>query len=521
MADRMTDDPTIVANPLDRNSVAATDQEKVRLARRARRVSNLSDDGGPAREQERGERASEAGAPSLAVLGQDLAPERPSRDPGEDRAARKARRVARRAGRMTRGVTVESGVNAEPVQVPERNRAVPDAGETVPLQPSDVSFRGQPAAARPRGGIWKLLAGLVVVGIPTVCTGLYLALWSTPQYVSEIRFAVRGPEAIAAASAASGSSGGLLGPTAANPLSLISDSYIVVDYLLGREIIEKLEKNIQLTERYTRHDADYFARLEKDLSIEQLVNFWQRKVKASFDHLTGIVTVEIRAFSSKDAHDIAIAVLQEMGELVNNLSQRAREDAVRSAREDLRRSEKRIQDIRAQIRQFRDRAQIADPVASATEKHRMLAQLEAQLTQINAAMGQRRGFLGESSPTMTNLRARAEAIEQEIARAKAELGSEDTSAAASMAGTLASYEELEVQRLFAEKAFLTALSALETARSDAERLRRYLAVYVEPKMAEYPTYPKALEDTLLTFLALSVAFGLLVLFLQGLRERAG
>jgi capsular polysaccharide transport system permease protein len=442
----------------------------------------------------------------------------------------RAKRAERRARKQARGRTAKSG------------------GEQV------ETFNKPLRAAKPRRGLTRqgrslLMAALVMVALPTLASAVYLTQWATPQYASEIKFAVRGPESTRRASGGGGaggtssaststSAGGasagreqastrkpdagidtlstITGMTQANPLSLVSDSYIVADYINSREMVERLEPLIRLRERYSRPEIDYFSRFDKSQPVELLAKYWQGKITTAYDNSTGLVTVEVRAFSAQDAYDIAAGVLQVSSAMVNQLSEKVQNDALRAAEDDVHRSEQRVQEVRSQLRKFRDREQVADPLASATAKQTMLVSLAGQLAQINAALSQRRG-VDESSPTVMTLRARAEAIEREIARARAELGSDDANTAATIVKALGSYEELDVQRQFAEQSLVSALTSLETARSAADRLRRYLAVHREPKLPEYPLYPHVLEFIALTFLGSALLFGLVVLGYRGVR----
>lgn len=410
-----------------------------------------------------------------------------------------------------RSAPVAKGPN--PKTVP---RAIPGDKKVVRL-PSKV-----PAPIEPRSGLsefsrqaWR--AGLLFVGIPTLCSMLYFGIWASNQYVSEIRFAIRTADSSAPSSGMSGIMAGFAGGGS----NLVADSYILIDYLTNREIVEKLDKEIGLRNLYTTNAADYFSRFTgwwssgNSLPIEYFVTYWQKRITATYDMTTSIITVEIRGFTPVDAQRIGTAVRNEAESLVNKLSDKAMEDAVKAAKMEVQRGETRVQLIRGLIRRFRDKEQVADPVAAAGNKQTNMAALEQQLAQINTALNFRRPFLAESSPTMTTLRARAEAIEKEIVKARGVLGSDDKAA---YSGTLAAYDDLETQRQFAQQALNSSLGMLEQARNNADRLRRYLAVYEEPKVPQYALYPKVFADILITFFGSLIVFCLLLLIYQGVRE---
>ena len=67
------------------------------------------------------------------------------------------------------------------------------------------------------------------------------------------------------------------------------------------------------------------------------------------------------------------------------------------------------------------------------------------------------------------------------------------------------FERLTVEQEFAQRAYLAALTAFDTANAEAQRKSRYLAAYIGPTLAEEALYPKRLQLTGIIF-----AFALLI-----------
>ena len=87
-----------------------------------------------------------------------------------------------------------------------------------------------------------------------------------------------------------------------------------------------------------------------------------------------------------------------------------------------------------------------------------------------------------------------------------------------LTGQLAEYEALEVERNFAQQAYASALSSLETARVDASRQQRYLAVYAAPALPQYPLYPRRILNGVLILLGLALTWGIGVLIVYAVRD---
>jgi capsular polysaccharide transport system permease protein len=353
-----------------------------------------------------------------------------------------------------------------------------------------------------------LQLALVFVGIPTLLTVVYCWLIATPQYASTAKFAIRFPESASPIDSLS-SVTSMPGMTLD---VLLSDAYILTDFVKSRGMVQALEQKLPLREIYASPRVDYLSRLVPNASFERLASYWTKRVSISIDPLSGIISTEVRAFSPKDAQSIAAAIVQAADDLINNLSRTAHENAITSSLEEVKAAERRHRDVVLRMQHLRESAGIADAQESASGKLKNLGALQEQLAQTKMALSQRRA-LSDSSPTVDSLRSRVGALQREIARSLAEIGTEEASASP-MSAMLAAFDELDVERQFASSSLQSAYGALERARSEADRLRRYLAVYAHPTLPEHAAYPTIGWNALLAFVysALAFALGTLVFY---------
>src|SRR6185437_6871221 len=110
---------------------------------------------------------------------------------------------------------------------------------------------------------------------------------------------------------------------------------------------------------------DFWARLNPEIPLEKLVNYWQGMVDPEFDVSTGIASVTVRAFTPQDSVRIATALMKQSEALVNAMVSRARLDTVKFAQRDVAQSEIRLRTASAALRHFRDLHQTADPTQTA------------------------------------------------------------------------------------------------------------------------------------------------------------
>ena len=228
------------------------------------------------------------------------------------------------------------------------------------------------------------------------------------------------------------------------------------------------------------------------------------------------------AFTPEDAQAIAEAVLVHSGALVNRLSDQAREDAVRYARDELAESEARLKDARRALADFRRENRIVDPGAEAGGQMGLLNALQAQLAQ---GLVDRDVMLSYAEPTdqrVVQVGRRIDAIRERIDAERASLGlaegAADGTGGAALPDVLSAYEALQVDLEFANTAYTRSLAALTGANAEARRQSRYLAPHIEPTHASTALYPRRLLLAGLTGLFLLLGWGVAMLIFYNARD---
>lgn len=371
---------------------------------------------------------------------------------------------------------------SEPAPPTEQPAEQPAAPLAVP------TFLGIRAHAWRRAAL--ALSFVLIVVLPTLAATAYYGLMAADRYTSGAGFAVRGMGGGMGGADMVQSFTGLAGGS-----TTISDSYIVLNYLKSRDIVERLESDFDLRAAFNRAEADALSRLSPDAPIEEVVAYWDGMTTTSFDLISGVMTFEVQAFRPDDAQRIAEFVLGYVTDLVNELSESARQDSVRFAREEVARAEARLRAALEDIRAFRNAEQSINPQASAQAEVELVTTLEKELIDVRARMAALAGSVNEAAPTMVALRRQAEAMEAEIARRASSISQampdkKGQDGATALSELLAAYEALEVEKTFAQQAYASALSSLESARMEADRQQRYLAVYAQPLVAQEAAYPR-------------------------------
>jgi len=360
-----------------------------------------------------------------------------------------------------------------------------------------------------RPWLWTMA---IIVGLPVLISALYYSFIATDQYAAKAQFSVRSSDSQPADIL--GSLTGMVGTGSANP-----DSYIVANYIISRELVEDLDKKVDLRAIYSRPEADFYARFDPSETVEGLVEYFGGMVTVNYDSFTGITELEVRAFRPDDAQLVADRILGMSEQLVNDISRKARNDAVRDSEAEVSRSENRLRLARSSIVKFRNEQTTLDPGAVAANKQTIIVELESARAKYQTELNGLLATMSESAPRVIDTKRKLAAVEKQIIDEQTRLALKSGKSGEALADVLSTYEELLVDREFAEKAYLQSLAALEGARMQATRQQRYIATFVKPRLPEESEYPEGIRWVLVIFVVSFLIWGIYSLVFTSIRDR--
>lgn len=379
-----------------------------------------------------------------------------------------------------------------------------------PLHP--VPQAAGPARRRPRH--LGLIAGfLALVLLPAALSGGYLAFRAVDQYDSTAGFAVQSEK--------SSTMIDLLGGI--SQLSGASDTQaaMVYQFLQSRDLVERLDKRLNLRARFAGpYRTDPVFAFDPSGTMEDLVDYWSRMVSVSYDSGTGLITLDVHAFSAADAQAIAQAAFEEASRMINDLSDIAQTDTMRAAREELWQAEDRVRKARGALQKFREDSQVIDPTADFTGQMGVINALQSQLAAAMVELDLLRQTTGPGDARIAEARRKIEVIRARIADERQSFGTrEGATDTVTLARLTGDYERLSMEQDFAEKAYVTALGALDSAEAAARQQSMYLAAYQRPVTAQASEYPRRWLLTGLVAMFGFLIWSVLALVYYSLRDR--
>jgi capsular polysaccharide transport system permease protein len=401
------------------------------------------------------------------------------------------------------------------VAQPGRRAVLTEPG-TMPL--SWLRAAASHAAAIRKWGLLRL-SFLACVLAPTVVALIYVAGFATPQSVSEAKFAVRR----ASESKMPALPDGL--PTALSTLgtmtqSTTQDAFIVTDYIRSRTIIEDLGGKQALYALYSKPYADWWSRLSDSLPLEKVWKYWQKQVVPRIDTQSSIITMEVAAYTPREAQHLGELIVARSEALVNEISERSRHDALVRSENEVRLAQDRLRKAQAALLTFRNRNSAIDPIANATSISETIAKLITEKIGLENDRAGLVGVVSTESPVRRQLDAKISDIDSQVKKLRDQLANQQ-GGDSTISHQIAGYQDLQLEVQFAEKLYSVAQAAHDQARTEQEKQQLYLAIVEKPTLPEEAYYPRIIATPAVVFAVCAVLWSMIALLIASIRDHMG
>lgn len=359
----------------------------------------------------------------------------------------------------------------------------------------------------------RRLAGRAALGLglPTVLGSVYFFLLASSQFESVSLFMVQSADSRASMGLET-----LIGAVPGAPAT--RDTLAVRDFILSREMLAELEKQHGFRSHYQDTSRDWWARLVKGASYEETFEFYDEVVRVDHDSNSGVLTLRVKAFSADYAHKLADTILRQSEKMVNQLSERVRQDQTKLARGEVSNAEQRLTKARKALVELQQEHVEFSPEKAATEAFAVRGELKGELARARAELMEARAFMQPNAPKVVALTERVNSLSAQVSQESSRLVSAKGNSGLNT--SMAEFEVALVEKQFAESAYQSALTSLEVARTEAARQHRYLATIARPSLPDEETHPKRWRGVVTVVVFSAMLLGIASLLVAAVREHA-
>lgn len=348
------------------------------------------------------------------------------------------------------------------------------------------------------------------VVIPTIALAFYYGLIASDQYVSESKFVVRSPNK----QSASGLSL-VLQKVGFNASS--DDSYLVRDYLTSRDAVTNLNQSLQIKDKYSRPEIDVFSRFGtfwQESTDESFYYYFNKKVKVIYDPASSISQLQVQAFSADEARKINAELLKMSDEVINRINLNAKNDILKYSAAEVEIAREKSKEAGNKLAKYRTEKEVFNPEGQSMILLQEISKLQDALIEAQSQLVQAKA-LTPNNPQIKPLELRIATLEKSI-KAKSTLvtGPSDVS----LSKRSVEYQGLVLDKQLADKQLETAIIAYESAKSDFNQKQLYLELLAKPSLSDEAAQPERLKNVLSGFVFGLLVWGVLRLFIAGVRE---
>lgn len=293
------------------------------------------------------------------------------------------------------------------------------------------------------------------------------------------------------------------------------DILLIQDYLKSPDLLSKLDKELGLKAHYQSHKVDYFSRLPADVSREQFIEYYRNHLTLRLDDISGVLTIEFQAFDPAYGQRVVGLMLKESEGFINKLGHQVALEQLAFVEKEVDRAYQRVQDEKAKVLAFQNSHQLISPESTSTARLGVVSQIEGELARQQAQLKQLQSYMKETAPAVISMKARVEALTEQLEQEKGRLTGTDKDA---MNEVTASYMDVKTQATLAADLYKSGLISLEQARVEAYRKLKHLLVVSQPTLAEDAEYPRRLYNLATIGVLLCLLYGLIIMGLATLRE---
>jgi capsular polysaccharide transport system permease protein len=239
------------------------------------------------------------------------------------------------------------------------------------------------SSKRKKGQLWKSALFLLTVLIPSAMAVAYFGFIASDIYISESRYVVRSPQKPATSTTEGMFS--QMGLTKGN-----DDSYVVKEYVLSRDVLKVLDRELDIKTLYSQLTIDWWARFPGwkywNTSFEGFFKYYQKHVGVEVDTTTAVSILTVRAFDAKEAQKINQKIVDLSEEFVNKLNERARTDLLKNATNEVNIAKAKVEAIAMQLVALRTQKNVGEPERQVMIQQRLALEKDFADRQLAAAM---------------------------------------------------------------------------------------------------------------------------------------
>lgn len=265
------------------------------------------------------------------------------------------------------------------------------------------------------------------------------------------------------------------------------DAHVVSEFILSRDMMSYLDRQLKLREHYSDPNVDYFARAAVDATEEEFHELYRDYIEVDYNIETKLLTFSVQAFDPEYAQNVLRLILRRADEFIDALNNKVSREQIRFFEIEVVNREQALREAKGNLLAFQQKNKILSTEAEAKTIFATVGMLETLVAQKTSELDSKAKILSKNSAQLQELKGQIASLRRQIATEKERLaGSEGTD----ISKLQAELVELRLELELATTAYKTTLTTLEQIRVEASRKLKFLIVVTLPSLAQESEYPR-------------------------------
>lgn len=346
---------------------------------------------------------------------------------------------------------------------------------------------------------WLVLPSLVVL--------IYFFVIASNQYESSTIFLVKNSEEKLSAAAQI--------PILGVDSSKTQDAHLVKQYILSRDMLLSLQRDLSIKQHYSNSAIDTISRLSSDATIEEFHRYYLSKVEVQFDEISSLITLKVRSFSPEFSHLVVSKLVAESEQFINQLGHRLAYEEVSFVESELDKAHEKLRLANESLLDFQAKNKVYSAEQYSTAMLQVMSELKADLIKKETELEVILSYMNENTAEVKTLKSQISALKSQLALQNQELVDKSSGGFNELD---LEFRSLQMQIEFASDVYKATLLGLEQTRVEAHRKLKHLQLVASPSKAEQSEYPRRWYWSLTICLGFVLVYSSLVMIQATIKE---
>ena len=340
-----------------------------------------------------------------------------------------------------------------------------------------------------------------LVILPSFIFSIYQVLIATERFESQAQVIVQQPDAMATMDASMALLSGMGVPTGG------SDTELVKAYIYSTDMVQYLNQQLDLRGHYSQGYIDYFSAIHEDDTSDELLVYYQERVKVIINEKSGIISIYSQGFDIDYAQQLTNKIVKRAEWFINSIGHQLANAQLSFVQGEHATIEKQLAKAQSNLLNFQQKYNLLDPTAEGVAMQKITYTLEGQIAVKQTELKTIQTIMSATAPQVM-------ALQNELNALKAQLKAERNKLAQTVQGEmpvseiLSQFTDYKVKMELAIQAYTSSQISLEKSRIEAYRQIKYLIVVEKATLSEESKYPDVFYNISLFVLLFSLVFGI-------------